>query len=195
MKLKIIILSTILSTLAIYSCNNNDKKISETAVIKDTITSTQTPMTDVARQASKEGNAVIITSTEVPDTIRNTFTTKYPKGKKIEWYKYEPVAEDELVMDDSYYYVRFNDNGADYTTWYNNKGEWIKTATKVQGNKNLPDAVNMYINTNYPDYTIEEINKENDKDMDMFEIKMNKGDSKVKLKILPNGKVFKKKSN
>lgn len=186
---------TVISSFAISGCNNNDKKTTETAVVTDTITTATTPMKDVAMQASKEGNAVIITSAEVPDTIRNTFTTKYPKVKKIEWFKYQPAAGDDLVMDDSYYYVRFNNNGADYTTWYNNQGEWVKTSTKIAGNKNLPGPVNQYINANYPDYTIEEINKENDKNMDMFEIKMNKGDSKVKLKILPNGEVFKKKTN
>jgi hypothetical protein len=60
-------------------------------------------------------------------------------------------------MDDQYYYVRYNNNGADYMSWYNNRGDWVKTSTRVPGNKNLPDAVNMYINENYPGYTIEEI--------------------------------------
>jgi hypothetical protein len=105
------------------------------------------------------------------------------------------VEDDDLVKDDTYYYVRYNNDGADYTTWYNNRGEWVKTGTKVAGDKNLPGAVNQYINANYPGYKIEEIQKENDKNMNMYEIKMYKGNSKVKLKILPNGRVFKKKTN
>ncbi len=69
-----------------------------------------------------------------------------------------------------------------------------KTSTKVPGNSKLPDAVNKTINDSYPGYTIVEIDEENDKDMDMYEIELNKGDSKVKLKILPNGEIFKRKS-
>lgn len=182
-----------ISSVALFSCNN-DKK-TETTVTTDTLAAEITPVATVAQQAYREGTAVVVTTQEVPDTIRTTFVTKYPKVKKAEWFKYQPVAEDDLVMDDSYYYVRFNNNGADYTTWYNNRGEWVKTSTKVPGPSNLPDAVNQYINANYEGYTIEEINKENDKDMDMYEIKMNKGESKVKLKILPNGEVFKRKTN
>ncbi|MEJ7625814.1 MAG: PepSY-like domain-containing protein [Ferruginibacter sp.] len=198
MKMKNFVIVTLISGIGLFSCDNTRKDtVTETTVPApiDTVASDAATITTIAQQATRDGNGIVIKNDEVPDTIRTSFTTKYPRVKKSEWYRYQPVEEDEMKMDDSYYYVRFNDNGADYTTWYNNRGEWVKTATKVPGNKNLPDAVNKYINVNYPGYTIEEISKENDKDMDMYEIKMNKGDSKVKLKILPNGKVFKRKRN
>jgi uncharacterized membrane protein YkoI len=96
-------------------------------------------------------------------------------------------------MDDNYYYVRYNNDGADYVSWYNNRGEWVKTSTRITGNPNLPDAVNKTINAQYPGYTIVEIDKENDKNMDMYEVELKKGEAKAKLKILPDGTVFKRK--
>lgn len=192
MKLKHLTFIMAISSVALFSCNN-DKK-TETTVTTDTLAAETTPVATVAQQASREGTAVVVTTEQVPEPIRTTFVAKYPKAQRVEWLSYTPVPEDDLIMDDQYYYVRYNNNGADYTSWYNNRGEWVKTSTIVPGPKNLPDAVNKYINTNYPDYTIEEINKENDKDMDMYEIKLNKGESKVKIKILPNGEVFKRKT-
>ncbi len=178
-----------IGSIALLSCNDKSEKSTE--VITDTVVTT--PVAAVAKQASTEGTSVKISTADVPDTIRTGFEKKYPKAQRVEWMSYQPVENDDLPMDDRYYYVRFNNSGADYTTWYNNRGDWVKTATKIPGNSKLPDAVNKYINANYPDYTIEEISKENDKDMDMYEIKLNKGENKVKLKILPNGEVFKKK--
>ncbi len=192
MKLRQLTFIMAVGATSLMACNND--KNSETAVTTDTVTTTTAPVNVVADRADNDGRAVVVTSENVPEPVRTSFVTKYPKLEKVEWYSYTPVEDDNLSMDDQYYYVRFNDKGADYMSWYNNRGEWVKTSTVVPGPKSLPDAVNRYINANYPDYKIEEISKENDKDMDMFEIKMNKGESKVKLKILPNGEVFKKKT-
>lgn len=93
-----------------------------------------------------------------------------------------------------YYYVRFNDNGIDYADWFNAQGDWVKSSTKFTGGSSkLPEAVNKTIAAQYPGYEIVEIDKENDKDMDMYEIELKKGEAKAKLKILPDGTVFKRK--
>ena len=170
------------------SCNNNEKT-SETSASADTSVSVKT----VAQVAAIEGTAVAVSASEVPDTIRNSFTAKYPKAVTPQWAKYTPVETDYLPMDDQYYYVMFTNNGEDITSWYNNKGEWVKTSTKIKGDPRLPDAVNKTLNAQYPGYAIEEVDRENDKDMEMYEIKLRKGDEKAKLKVLPNGEVFKRK--
>lgn len=176
------------SLLLLASCDA-DKK-SETT---ETTTVSEVPLTTVAKTAETEGKTTVITTADVPDSVLMSFKTKYPTIEKVEWVKYEPIESDELDMDDNYYYVRYNNNGADYTSWYNNMGEWVKTSTKIEGNANLPDAVNQTINTQYPGYTIVEIDKENDKNMDMYEVELKKDDAKVKVKILPDGTVFKRK--
>ncbi|MEO6584319.1 MAG: PepSY-like domain-containing protein [Ferruginibacter sp.] len=200
MKIQITTFMIALVALSVIGCNNPDKENVTTSTTNTTSLATNdtaviTPIKDVAAQARTEGNRTVVVYNDVPDTIRTSFTTKYPKIKKAEWYRYQPAVDDEMKMDEDYYYVRFNNNGTDYTSWFDNRGDWVKTSTIVPGNKNLPNAVNRYINVNYPGYTIEEISKENDKNMDMYEVKLNRGDSKVKLKILPNGKVFKRKTN
>jgi len=193
MKMKYIILFIALLSAGILGCKTDNKNTDTVTTDTLAVAKATAPVSEVALQASSEGTAVVINENDVPDTIKKTFMIKYPQIQRAEWYKYQPVTDDDLEMDDSYYYVRYNNDGADYTSWYNNNGEWVKTSTKVPGNKNLPDPVNRYINANYPGYVIEEISKENDKNMDMYEIKLTKGDSKVKLKILPNGRIFKKK--
>lgn len=173
--------------LSFMSCN--DEKKTATTTVSDTSVAVQT----VAKAAATEGTSLSLAAAEVPDTIKNSFMAKYPKAGTPQWVKYTPVEADYLPMDNEYYYVMFTNNGEDITSWYNNRGEWVKTSTKIKGDPRLPDAVNKTINAQYPGYKIEEVDKENDKDMDMYEIKLRKGDEKAKLKVLPNGEVFKRK--
>jgi len=177
------------ASITIISCNN-EKKQNEAVT---TSTDTSVSVKDVSIKSMKEGTKKTITTQEVPDTIEYTFKEKYPKAVSPVWVEYTPVETDELPMDNNYYYVTFQDKGADVTSWYNNFGDWVKTSTRIPGDSRLPDAVNQTLNEQYPGYKIEEISKENDKNMDMYEIKLNKGKEKAKLKVLPNGEVFKRK--
>ncbi len=178
------------ASLVMFASCDNDKKV-ET----DTTTTTEVPVASMNDVSRTEGKTTVVTTADVPDSVRISFEKKYPKVDRVEWVRYEPIESDELDMDDQYYYVRYNTSGADYTSWYNNRGEWVKTSTKIAGNSKLPDAVNQTINTQYPGFTIVEIDKENDKNMDMYEIELKKGEAKVKVKILPDGTVFKRKES
>ena len=179
------------ASLVMFASCDNDKKV-ETETSTNT-TKTEVPIATVADVAKTEGKTTVVAIADVPDSVRKSFEIKYPRVERAEWVRYEPIESDDLDMDDNYYYVRYNTSGADYTSWYNNRGEWVKTSTKIEGNTNLPDAVNQTINSQYPGYTIVEIDKENDKNTDMFEIELKKGEEKVKVKILPDGSVFKRK--
>jgi len=176
--------------LMLASCDN-DKK--DATVTTETTTVSDVPVTTVAKTAEVEGKKTVITVDQVPEPIVKSFNVKYPTIKPIEWVKYEPIESDELDMDDEYYYVRYNNDGADYMSWYNNQGEWVKTSTKIPGNSKLPDAVNKTINDQYPNYTIVEIDKENDKNMEMYEIELKNGEEKAKLKVLADGTIYKRK--
>ena len=170
-------------------CKEYKTTDTETSVATDTVT---TPVADVARTANNS-NTVAIDQSEVPDTVRTSFTRKYMNASKVNWMQYEPTDYDDLEMDQKYYYVTYYSDGADYTSWYDNRGEWVKTSTEVKGNANLPDAVNKTINAQYAGYTIVEIDKENDKNRELYEIELENGDKKAKLKILPNGQIVKRK--
>ena len=168
--------------LGILSCNNKKKEI-----VSDV------PIATVVKEAEKEGKSTRISSEQVPDSVLLLFNKRYPAATKVVWMKYEPVESDDLDMDDSYYYVTYYNSGGNYTSWYNNQGAWVKTSTRITGNPNLPDAVNKTINAQYPGYKITEIDKENDKDRDLYEVELHKGEAKAKLKILPDGTIVKRK--
>lgn len=188
MKLAICLLA-VAASLTVISCNNEKKQDQ----VVTTTTDTSISVKDVAIKSTIEGIKKTITTQEVPDTIKYAFKEKYPKAVSPVWVEYTPVETDALPMDNNYYYVTFQDRGTDITSWYNNFGDWVKTSTRIPGDSRLPDAVNKTLNEQYPDYKIEEISKENDKNMEMYEIKLNKGEQKAKLKVLPNGEVFKRK--
>lgn len=187
MKFTLMAFSTLLA-LSSVSCKDDKKET--VSYIKDT---TATVSNDVAKPVLTEGKAVSVSIEKVPQPVTVSFKTKYPKVLTPQWIEYTPIESDELPMDNTYYYTQFDDNGANMTAWYNALGDWVKTSTVIPGDSRLPDPVNKTINAMYPDYKIEEIKKENDKNMEMYKIKMNKGDDKVKLKILPNGEIVKSK--
>ncbi|MEO6405574.1 MAG: PepSY-like domain-containing protein, partial [Ferruginibacter sp.] len=150
------------AVLMVMSCNNEKK---------DTVATTSTDIKDVAKVAATDGKSVELTTADVPQPVSVSFSKKYPKAERVAWMQYEPIENDNMKMDEKYYYVHFNSDGNDYTSWYDNYGEWVKTSTKLVNNSGLPDAVNNTIKTQYPGYEIEEASKENDKDMDMYEVK------------------------
>jgi hypothetical protein len=178
-------------SLVVLSCK--DEKKTTVVATADTVV----PVKEVAKIAATEGTSVNITTADVPDSVKMSFNAKYPKATSVQWVRYTPAPDDELNtsgMEDLYYYVRFDNRGENTVSWYDTSGGWVRTSVRIPGDSGLPDAVNKTLNEQYPGYVIEEINKENDKDMDMYEIKLNKGEAKAKLKILPNGQVFKRKS-
>lgn len=191
MKLKNIFGLLAVSSIALFSCND-EKKDTTTTTLEET---TPPVATDTVVKTTKTASMVVVTDAEVPAPIKTTFTKKYPKAEKIEWTRYVPVEEDYyFIPDTTYYYVRYNANGSDYTTWYNSLGDWIKTSTPIIGGSDkLPAAVNKMLAADYAGYEIDEVSKENDKNMEMYEVKLRKGDDKVKLKVLPNGEIAKKK--
>ncbi len=182
------IIAALSLTALLISCDQKDSTVKE-----EKLETIQGASMDSAT-AKMESSAVAVTTEAVPQDIRTNFDKKYPAVKKVEWSRYTPSEEDDMDRDTDYYFVRFNNNGEDYIDWYNTRGEWVKTSTTLKLDAKLPEPVSNYIKSNYEGYTVEEINKENDKDMDMYEVKLNKGEQKVKFKILPNGEIFKMKS-
>lgn len=181
-----------LVSLTLFSCKD-EKKETTTYVSADSATTTSVPVQDVAQASLTEGKKVVITTENVPDSVELVFKKKYPKVLSPVWYEYTPVESDEMAMDKTYYSVQFMDNGSEVTAWYDNMGDWVRTSTVIPGDSRLPDPVNKALNAQYPDYKIESISRDNDKNMEIYKIKMNKGDDKVKLKITPQGEIVKLK--
>ena len=192
MKIKSLMMIVSLPAI-IFSCTPAENK-TDTAVVETETVSTD--MADTAAVVQTESKTTVINTEAVPAPVKTNFTKKYPKASNVEWMTYEPIEYDNIqyTPGDTIYYVKYYDNGMDYYSWYNENGDWIRSRSKFTGGSSkLPEAVNKVIAAEYPDYTISEIDKENDKDMEMYEIELDKGGSKAKLKVLPDGTVFKRK--
>ena len=159
--------------------------------------------TSDATLASKELSKSSVSSSTidtviVPATIQTSFSTKYPSATKVIWYQYTPdkmMPTDPTVwyygLDDKDYYVTFNWDNSDYIAWYDN-GTWIRSSQRID-NIDLPADVMRAINTQYPGYTITDVDMERDNKQELYEVKLAKGDSKWNVHYTPTGTVSRKK--
>ena len=185
-------LPAVLITAAMATACNDSKK--DDAKANTTANEATVTTAEVATvRHSGDGNKTVVTKTDVPTTISTNFEKKYSTADKVEWVRYDPIAEDNWDMDKDYYFVNYEISGVPYSSWYTPEGEWIKTSTPFKDIKGLPAAVSKAIADAFPGFDVVEIDKENDKNMDMYEVEMKKGDEKAKVKFLPDGTIFKAK--
>ncbi|SRR5258706_1956598 len=138
---------------------------------------------------------------EVPEATRTSFEAKYPQAADVTWNYHEPAVIVPVewewtnwpIIDSNDIVANFKVNEDDYWVWYDDSGEWIGTISEVNDNSSLPAPVNNTIKSQFAGYTIESIDKENDKNRTAYEIKMAKGADKMKALIAENGQVLKKK--
>lgn len=182
-----------LIAVTVSSCND-DKKADKDAMTETTASASTTPGTSTTTvKYSGDGNKTVVTKTDVPAPVSASFDKKYAKADKVEWVRYDPIPEDNWDLEKDYYFANYEVSGVPYSAWYTPEGEWIKTTTPFKDIKGLPAAVSKAIADHFPGFDVVEIDKENDKDMDMYEVEMKKGDEKAKVKFLPDGTVFKAK--
>ena len=175
------------------SCSNNNSATTEET--KDTSTSATT--TSSATPASSESDK---TYSNVPQATRSSFETKYPQASNVRWESYNPAdtLSDEWMsdwmtnMDTTDYQVNFNWDGMDYVAYYDN-GDWIGSTARMTDNSKLPKAVNDAIHQRYANYTIKEVDKENDKNKTVYEVEMENGKDKMKVHFDENGNAVKAK--
>jgi len=158
-----------------------------------TASSTTTTTTDNSTASSGATNV------EVVPAAKTSFESKYPGASNVTWTYYEPYSDIDWewagwpALDTKDYAVRYNLDGNDYYTWYDQDGNWVGTTTIVANYSNLPAPVNSAIKREFKDYTITSVNKENDKNREAYEVKLEKGSDKVRALITADGTVFKKK--
>jgi Protein of unknown function (DUF2874). len=170
------------------SCGNNEGDKTATA---DSTTTTTTAVTD----------NTTVSSVEVPATTRTSFETKYPQASNVRWEYHRPGVYDIEwdwsgwpTVDTADYVANFNWEGSDYWAWYDQDGNWVGSVSRVHNNSALPTAVNNTLNSQYKDYTVVTIDKENDKNRTAYEIDLEKGTDKVRILVDENGKILKKKT-
>lgn len=144
-------------------------------------------------------NSTGATKVEVVPAAKTNFESKYPGASNVSWGYYEPYSDIDWewagwpALDTKDYTVRYNLDGNDYYTWYDEEGNWIGTTNVVTNHSSLPAPVNSAIKREFKDYTITSVNKENDKNREAYEVKLEKGSDKATVLITADGTVFKKK--
>ncbi len=189
------------SAIILGSCGQNSTKTTESGTDTSTTTvpvmmnDTSTVSTNVDNSNSNASVSVV-----VPEKIQASFKTKYPDVKDVKWSRYEPTSSFDWEwagwprLDTGDYMGRFNYNNSDYWVWYDNENNWVGSISPMTDFKGLPESVNKVISTSYAGYTIESVDKENDKNRTAYEIDLSKGEDKMKLLIDEKGKVLKKKA-
>ena len=179
--------AVIISAALCVSCNDEQNK-------NESVTTSTATTTSVVRKAG-EGKRTVVTVEHVPEPVIASFKLKADKAEEIEWKVYEPIPEDNWDTTMDYYFVTYRLNHIPWEAWLSPAGELIKAEEKIflANSGPLPTEVVKSIMENYPGYEIENVDKENDKDMDMFEVELKKDGAKAKVKFLPDGTVFKSK--
>jgi len=184
--------AALLAVATATSCNDSKKDNTTTTDTSATVTATPDAPKSTVRY-SGDGKRTVVTKTDVPAPVSSSFDKKFAKADNVEWVRYDPIPEDNWDLEKDYYFANYEISGVPYSTWYTPEGEWIKTTTPFKDIKGLPAAVSKAIADGFPGFDVVEIDKENDKDMDMYEVEMKKGEEKAKVKFLPDGTIFKAK--
>ncbi|RYD78268.1 MAG: hypothetical protein EOP53_11490 [Sphingobacteriales bacterium] len=104
-------LPAVLLTAAVAtSCNDSKKE--DTTVSTDTSTTTASTTPDATITTVRyagDGNKTVVTNTDVPAPVSTTFQKKYAKADKVEWVRYDPIAEDNWDMEKDYYFAGRNE--------------------------------------------------------------------------------------
>ena len=162
--------------------------------------SEQTTKDSTASASASNTDNTSAKSVDVPPATRSNFESKYPNASNVTWTYYsEPYSAIDWewtswpVADDKDYLVRYNWEGLDYYSWYDENGDWIGTTSVITNYSNLPAAVNSRLNKDFNGYSVTAVDKENDKNREAYEIDLEKGTDKAKVLIAADGTVLKKK--
>ena len=133
----------------------------------------------------------------VPDNVRVTFQTKYPQATNVVWYKYQDMNDEYTDTYPGYYdpndfYVTYRNDNTDYVTWYSPKGEWVMTTNTITSDK-LPPAALKALQQSYNGYTISKVDEDVYSGGTRYDIKLTKGNEKLKIHITADGQILKVK--
>jgi hypothetical protein len=170
-----------------FSCDNKSSE-KETTNLVDTVVNT----VDTTALETVDSTAII--AAKVPAKTKESFEKKYPQAKNVKWVEPKTAKEEkDPEMDEPDHKVWFHWQGSDHQGGYDKDGNWVKTTNEIKDPASLPAAVNNTVKKEYSGYTVRSVTKEEDKDGISYEIKLEKGDEKVKLEISESGKVLKRK--
>lgn len=116
----------------------------------------------------------------VPEAVQTLFEASFPAAQNVTWEKKSELLEAEFSVEN-----------AAYNAWFEKEGTWKLTRTGMNLGKQgsgLPQAIQDYIATNYPAWTIDDIDFIKTSKDEYYEIELEKrGEPEVTLFIRADG--------
>ena len=128
---------------------------------------------------SQGNNDEVIPTSTIPKNIIQTFENQFSGVEQAEWSKEDDLYEVEFKMGDLEYEAAFNSNG-----------ETIAIEVKID-RAHLPDAVNEYLDKNYPNTIFEDIEKVTNNNGYFYEIEGEENGKEFELLFDGNGNFLK----
>lgn len=121
-----------------------------------------------------------LSTSEVPSAVLTTFNLMYSDAVSTKWEK-----------DTNYYKAEFyNSAGNEVDAWFIADGTWIRSETDILP-ADLPQAVQNYVATNYPDYYIDDAEYIQTTSSSYYLLELEAPSAPdVYLKVLENGTLF-----
>ncbi len=119
---------------------------------------------------------------EVPASVKESFTKRFPNAKEVKWSK-ESATEFE---------AEFESGEMEQSANFDQTGKWLVTETEIK-KLDLPEAVLITITKEFPGYKVEEAEKGETFDAGIFyEAELEKGKLKYEVQFSGDGKILKK---
>ncbi|WP_268225475.1 PepSY-like domain-containing protein [Sinomicrobium oceani] len=124
-----------------------------------------------------------ITKDKVPQVVKDSFSKKFPKVKRVDWEKEEANEwEAEFKLKKKNYSANFLDDGT-----------WQETEYEIE-EKEVPEHIISSIMDSFPGYEIEEAEVSETVQGVNYEFEIEKGKSEMAITIDSNGKIIHKES-
>ena len=126
-------------------------------------------------------NAQKIAGSEVPATVQQTFTQKFPNAKGVKWEKEDNTIEAEFKL-----------GKEEYSASFDQAGKWLETESDIKKDK-LPEAVSVSIAKEFSGYKIEKVEKLETPDRGLlYEVELEKKETTYEVRFTAEGKIIKK---
>ena len=111
----------------------------------------------------------------VTEAVHNAFQNLYPQVQPYDW-----------EIEGAYIKAEFYSDKAHAEAYFTPEGTWVRTETDFRGT--LPEAVTAYLTTNYPDYTVDEVDWVETPNGNYYEVELEKpGTPDVRVNVKEDG--------
>ena len=198
MKWKAYALAAVVTSMALACKNSSDKE--STTLVDTVVKAPDTTGLTTTDTTTTIPDATAPVTAKVPAKTKESFEKKYPQATNVKWEKHQPDKEEidwELngwpEMDEGDDKVWFHWQGSDHQGRYDKRGNFVGSTNEISDPSKLPAAVTNAIKSQYAGYTVKSVTKEDDDKRIAYEVKLEKGNEKVKTLIAENGTVIKTK--